>query len=74
MADKHKHTLTFEGDVPTSEMDRAAIYGPDVKAAITVLQDALKAAGHPHTVESKIIKPKTASGPRKPRAVPVAAE
>lgn len=75
MPNTHKHTLTFEGEVPGSEMDRSGIYGPAVKDAINALQAALEDAGHPHTVESKIIKPKTPSDkPRKPRAVRAAAE
>ncbi len=70
----HKHTLTFEGDVPETERERAAIWGPEVSAAIENLRSALATAGHPHTVESKIVRPKVSKGPRKPRAVRQAAE
>ncbi len=70
----HKHTLTFEGDVPETERERAGIWGPEVSAAIDALRSALADAGHPHTVESKIIRPKVSKGPRKPRAVRQAAE
>ena len=69
----HKHTLTFEGTVPETERERAAIWGPDVIAASDALRSALEGAGFPHTVESKIIKPKVARAPRKPRAVRQAA-
>jgi hypothetical protein len=69
----HKHILTFEGNVPQTERERAAIWGPEVSAAIDNLRTALATAGFPHTVESKITKPK-ASSVRKPRAVRAAAE
>ncbi len=64
----HKHTLVFEGDVPETERERAAIWGPEVSAAIDNLRKALADAGHPHAVESKIIKPKVTRGPRKAKA------
>lgn len=46
----HKHILTFESAVPA------------IQAAIKELQNALSDAGFPHTVESRVFKPKAARG------------
>jgi hypothetical protein len=71
----HKHTLTFEATVPEDEAERAELHAhPKVKEAKQALLEALAAAGHPHTMSSKITKSKGATGPRKPRAVRAAAE
>jgi hypothetical protein len=73
----HKHTLTFEGDVPGDEMERASVFAhPKVAEARAALLAAFKEAGHPHTALSRVIKPKAAGAARRgrPAAVRSAAE
>lgn len=56
-----RHTLTFEGDVPEDEMQRAAVLAhPKVRDAQAMLLEAFADAGHPHTAVSKTIKAKAA--------------
>jgi hypothetical protein len=73
----HKHTLTFEGDVPGDEMERATVFAhPRMVEARAALLDAFKEAGYPHTASSKVVKPKAAGAARRdrPAAVRPAAE
>ena len=70
----YKHTLTFEGDVPADEMERASIFvHPKVIEARAALIQAFKDAGHPHTASSKVIKPKAAGAARRGRTAAVRA-
>lgn len=57
----HRHTITFSGHMPADEMDRYAVHAtnPEIVAARDALLQALHAAGYPHTVESKVIRPRT---------------
>ncbi len=75
MANTHKHTLTFEGDVPADEMERATLFAhPEIQAARTALVEAFKKAGHPHTASSKTVKPKKATPAPAPAPARHAAE
>jgi len=68
----HKHILSFEGDVPEDEAERAEIHAhPAVKAAKAALVEALAEAGHPHTMKGVIVRTKApgaaSRGGRKPK-------
>ena len=54
-----RHVLTFEGDVPRDEIDRAAVLGhPDVATARRALLDAFASAGARHVASSRVVHPK----------------
>jgi len=72
MTNTRRHTLTFEGDVPEDEMQRAAFLAhPDIQAARAALEEAFVMAGHPHVATSRTIKTK---GPTVKSAVRKVAE
>ena len=65
MADKAKHTLTFEGELPADEMDRAKVLGhPAVHEARDALLEAFKTAGAPHAHKHTIRKVMPNKGPK----------
>ncbi len=75
MTNTHRHELAFVGMMPSSEMERARIFGsPDYSEAIDNLLAIFEGAGVPHTVESRVIKPSANKGPRGPRKTAPAAE
>lgn len=62
MSSTRRHILTFEGDVPEDEMQRASLLAhPKILEARAALEAAFVEAGHPHTATSKTIRPKPAA-------------
>lgn len=60
-----RHTITFEGDVPEDEMQRAAFLAhPKIQEARAALEAAFVEAGHVHVATSKTIKAKAAAAPK----------
>ena len=68
--------ITFSGDAPDEEMDRAKILGsPDVRDAVKALSDHLEAVGLPVKVEARTIRSGDRKFKNRPRIVePAAAE
>ncbi len=72
----HKHTLTFSGELPADEMDRANLYAknPEINASRVALVEAFKKSVHPHEAVSHVTRPRADAGqPRKNKGSPPAA-
>jgi hypothetical protein len=68
-----RHSLTFEGDVPEDEMQRAAFLAhPKIQEARAALEAAFIDAGHPHVATSRTIKTKAAAAPKPASTRPAA--